>query len=79
MNNSPAKYGATKAVTLADYTVFCEEYYTTKPQHLRFGQAFWNKFYKQCKLEVDNLFYITDETLAQKIIYENYLIIDEEY
>jgi hypothetical protein len=62
-----------------DYTVFCEEYYTTKPQHERFGQAFFNKFLRvEGVIEYDNLFNETRVAVAEATIWRHY-INKEEY
>lgn len=57
-----------------DYTIFCEEYYTTKPQHQRFGQAFWNRFLTHESQKEERLFYCADKLVCENIIWEHYII-----
>jgi hypothetical protein len=64
-----------RKISWNDYSNFCDEYFSTKPQYLRFGQAFFNKFLK-LEDEVENLFNVTDIKKAQQIIYHNYLEYD---
>jgi hypothetical protein len=52
------------------YYDFRGKYYLTKPQHLRFGQAFCNKFSVEDK---HNLFYIAGNKIAEDIIIQHYV------
>lgn len=56
-----------------EYCKFIMEYSITHPQHLRLGQAFFNKFLTHDE-EVDNLFYEENPFEATRIIFDNYII-----
>lgn len=59
-------------ITTDEYIKFHQEYLATKPQHLRFGQAFFNKYLTHDE-EVGNLFYLTDKEEVIRIIFVNYI------
>ena len=56
-----------------DYTVFVEEFETNYYPYCRFGQAFWNKFYKEIGHEYENLFYEANRGKAEEIIWKYYI------
>lgn len=60
-------------ISFHQYSEFVTEYYSTKPQYLRLGQAFWNKFLTHETQKEDRLFYMQDTKKAEEIILTNYV------
>jgi hypothetical protein len=56
-----------------EYYKFVVEYYCTKPQSQRFGQAFWNKYLNHDTQVEDKLFYTESTNNAIAIIEQHYV------
>lgn len=56
------------------YFHFCEDYYKGTFPHQRFGQAFFNTFWVQLRVQSDpDLFYQENAAEAQRYIEEKYV------
>lgn len=60
-------------ISLKEYTKFLREFYNTKPQPLRLGQAFWNKYLTHETQVEDQLFYEESQITSIYIIENNYV------